>query len=1186
MKGRSQQRLPIISDPPDDWGDGSWTVDCVCGVTFDDGEEMVNCDECGVWVHTRCSRFIKGETSFACDKCKSKKGRSVNSEETEVAQLLVELPTKTMRMDGRVPSVAPPPSCPPRPLKRLWTEIPMEDRVHVQGVPGGDPALFQGLSAVFSPQLWKCTGYVPKKFNFQYKEFPCWEDKDEEVETQGVNAVRAEEDNENQVDRGADVLFSLSKEIVPYATQVGASGGFRGLDEGESCERKLSTKEIKRRDWGKVGLSSGRMQNCVKKERNRLGPAGVHLGKWKKDESAIPKDDSGKKKSRSADKELNNKKRVGSASTTDAPKLDFDEQEDFKVGNFTDYYDMRTEGEKETLFAEPNCQSHPEAPVNSHDLERKLSMNAPAEIASEGPFDCSSPETRVKVENADQQAPVRNGIPPRVGASEIPVIETNGVAKVSMKEEDVSTAVDGLNHLKDESHNMEDLNGDSSSVAVDSKISKPPDRDQRSYAQDMHDNRMLPDSNGVVSLSSAQTNARAQIEADYDQGTVDSEFLSSVGDRKPVPVSNSLQHLVRPEEEMSKDLQLHETIIGSLQPAEHNLQDAERVLEAVSYPDTIKEGTASISCNPHHCVPESAVPLTAQEGGSKSRHGAKYIEEPSRFGPTNPISAAPSLRKLVVGIGKSSSSSTVVLSKSSVSGRCYKSMGSPASSPVAIKPTHSSKQHMKVKSSTDHKKDNAVIDVPRDEGKQEVLAPVKDRPKSPANYLLKPSHASRNSHPSTCKHSLTDVKEQMLCPSNSSSMQNVANSSGTGELSSLPQTRTVSENKPAASSLSQKSEKINQSSKVANNSPSVHPPAPVNASTTLSDEELALLLHQELNSSPRVPRVPRVRHTGSIPQLSSPTATSMLAKRTSSSGAKDHVSVSRRKNKEETCKDNSRNTRELTDETKKANRLSSSPDQRRRDSVLASDGLPKRDSSNRSPDTKACAKKSISLVSSTPSNSGPASSIEANDQTLSSMRSSPRDTSDDDGGGVTGSTRTLPGLIAEIMSKGKRMTYEELCNAVLPHWQNLRKLNGERYAYSSHSQAVLDCLRNRNEWAQLIDRGPKTNSSRKRRKLDADTSAAESEDEDARDRPLKQIEGKSVESHREEFPKGKRKARKRRRLQLQGRVLKEVRKRQKADAATDDDFGAYSSDGTESSFSDDENMGGRMGEASSSSDES
>lgn len=43
----------------------------------------------------------------------------------------------------------------------------------------------------------------------------------------------------------------------------------------------------------------------------------------------------------------------------------------------------------------------------------------------------------------------------------------------------------------------------------------------------------------------------------------------------------------------------------------------------------------------------------------------------------------------------------------------------------------------------------------------------------------------------------------------------------------------------------------------------------------------------------------------------------------------------------------------------------------------------------------------------------------------------------------------------------------------LQHWPHLRKHNGERYAYSSHSQAVLDCLRNRHEWARLVDRGPK-----------------------------------------------------------------------------------------------------------------
>lgn len=55
--------------------------------------------------------------------------------------------------------------------------------------------------------------------------------------------------------------------------------------------------------------------------------------------------------------------------------------------------------------------------------------------------------------------------------------------------------------------------------------------------------------------------------------------------------------------------------------------------------------------------------------------------------------------------------------------------------------------------------------------------------------------------------------------------------------------------------------------------------------------QLALLLHQELNSSPRVPRVPRVRHGGSLPQITSPSAASMLSRRTSSTGGKDYCLV-------------------------------------------------------------------------------------------------------------------------------------------------------------------------------------------------------------------------------------------------------------------------------------------------------
>ncbi|KAL2527784.1 RING/FYVE/PHD zinc finger superfamily protein [Abeliophyllum distichum] len=218
MKSGSH-RLPN-SDPHDDWVDGSWTVDCVCGVNFDDGEEMVNCDECGVWVHTRCSRFVKSDKSFACDKCKSKSSASVRneSEETEVAQFLVELPTKTLRMDNPV-------SVSSRRPFRLWTDIPMEERVHVQGVPGGDPGLFSGaqMSSVFGPQLWKATGYVPKKFNFQYREFPWWDD-DVNGEKEAEVHRKSGDQNGNQVDDGAGVLYSLSKE--KENTSLHSCGGF------------------------------------------------------------------------------------------------------------------------------------------------------------------------------------------------------------------------------------------------------------------------------------------------------------------------------------------------------------------------------------------------------------------------------------------------------------------------------------------------------------------------------------------------------------------------------------------------------------------------------------------------------------------------------------------------------------------------------------------------------------------------------------------------------------------------------------------------------------------------------------------------------------------------------------------------------------------------------------------------
>lgn len=171
----------IDMKPHEDWVYESWTVDCVCGVNFDDGKEMVDCDECGIWVHTWCSRYVKGDELFVCHKCKIK-----NDDKLIVT-------SKSLRMGNNNSSSSQNQML--LPLKPCL-EIPIEDRVHVNGVPGGDLGLFECVSTVFSSQLWKCCGYVPKKFRFQYSEFPCWDEKEN---------VGMKEDS------CGGVLFSMSK---------------------------------------------------------------------------------------------------------------------------------------------------------------------------------------------------------------------------------------------------------------------------------------------------------------------------------------------------------------------------------------------------------------------------------------------------------------------------------------------------------------------------------------------------------------------------------------------------------------------------------------------------------------------------------------------------------------------------------------------------------------------------------------------------------------------------------------------------------------------------------------------------------------------------------------------------------------------------------------------------------------
>jgi hypothetical protein len=51
---------------------GAWRVKCQCGARDDDGERMISCEVCEVWVHTRCQGIRETEDppdKFVCEAC-------------------------------------------------------------------------------------------------------------------------------------------------------------------------------------------------------------------------------------------------------------------------------------------------------------------------------------------------------------------------------------------------------------------------------------------------------------------------------------------------------------------------------------------------------------------------------------------------------------------------------------------------------------------------------------------------------------------------------------------------------------------------------------------------------------------------------------------------------------------------------------------------------------------------------------------------------------------------------------------------------------------------------------------------------------------------------------------------------------------------------------------------------------
>nr|XP_034903796.1 uncharacterized protein LOC118040859 isoform X2 [Populus alba] len=1103
MKGGRSHRFQTHHqyESHEDWVDGSWTVDCVCGVNFDDGEEMVNCDDCGVWVHTRCSKYVKGEELFTCDKCKRRKNRgnssnNDDSEETEVAQLLVELPTKTIRLEnGGGGDVGP-----QRKGLRLWTEIPMEERVHVQGIPGGDPGLFSGVSKVFTPELWKCTGYVPKKFSFQYREFPCWDEKERKVKKKSEE----ENDNENMVDKGAGVLFSLSKESV-LGMPVTDLGDRRGRDEGGGYERKVYSREMKK--WESEDGEVRGATFAVKRERSVLRSVVAHSGKRKKEDLGMAKDRSVKKKARTAEKEVEAKKRVFHASktaftsTSDAKPLEFYEDrtpKSFKgehQGNKSKH--LRDSGIQEqksdSYIAVENGVEKPNLAVVEQSSEAlSLDISRPHSSTGAGlEEEKSSHDVVVAVESSPKESNV------------------------------VASAPEHNDCGKEEGNNM--LSGN-----LDDKVEGSTARDVPALEEPASVMSDQINDKGDAIPSSARSNVKVEVDDDNSEAL---NSQSSHGDTKDARISY---------DNISENPKLNGAALGG-SSNDHKIQEVGSNLEAVLLCNTgeankLPDGTcqhkrAEGSFEMQQCLPAP-------------KNSTETAEELSKAGET--ISSSPALpdqHKIVVCVAKASSVSSTVMISQTPSSDNFKTSD-------ALNFSSNTLQQVIPDCNSSIKKDRATSEIVTEEERHDISKKeIKECPKSSVNSASKVLHSSKSSHTSVPKRTVSDSKDSMLhLSSKASSAQNSGDTAGSLQIESTSHAHS----KALASGLPQRSEKFNQSNGQSSSKTSLalsmNPSAPTNSPAALSDEELALLLHQELNSSPRVPRVPRVRHAGGLPHSVSPTATSVLMKRTSSSGAKEHSL-------------------------------------RRQDTGYKADSVSKR-GDNGSPKAVNSVKNNIPPASTSTANSGPSSSTEVNDHHLSSRRNSPRNISDEETGTVRAPVhRTLPGLINEIMSKGRRMTYEELCNAVLPHWKNLRKHNGERYAYSSPSQAVLDCLRNRHEWARLVDRGPKTNSSRKRRKFDPD----DSEDNDYGKVRTAKGEGKNLESQREEVPKGKRNARKRRRLALQGRGIKDVRKRRKADTLTDDDSGLFSNSSNETLYSEDESQEGGAGlagsEATASSDD-
>lgn len=390
--------------------------------------------------------------------------------------------------------------------------------------------------------------------------------------------------------------------------------------------------------------------------------------------------------------------------------------------------------------------------------------------------------------------------------------------------------------------NLDDNKASYENMETDVLKSNPSFEEVPSVGSNLKESQVLLDSNGEMMLNSVKADLKVKTDMDDNtSGRIFDSRSTALVDVEPIGTEHVSQILGMSADQTSENSKLINSVaLNYLQCSDHKAQDVDKNAEVGRDPHADKADELSGgTCQHKQELEGSDGSMKLQKSPSESKHGSKLAEEPSTVDGTIFISQAMSnQRKMVVCVGKSSpSSSIIMISKSSVSDSC-KPVNTQNSTPV-------SKERIVSNCNTNSKKDHTASDVARDDERNEISRKtVKKRPKSSINSALKASHSNRISHSSVSKRSLSDSKDPMShsC-SKASSAHNIAVPSGSGESAGSMQTQSTMlvQNKVSAPSLSQRGEKFStsnsQSSSKMNNT-STHPTAPSNSAAALSDEEV------------------------------------------------------------------------------------------------------------------------------------------------------------------------------------------------------------------------------------------------------------------------------------------------------------------------------------------------------------